>query len=150
MTDLYTSIIQFSLLTKYPPCKNIWTLGSEKRFSWSVSLSSFKKYVSPFNHVFSSRNSHWALVTRQAFLGFSRTRWFTFRHILKILLLRNLSPQCGARTYNPEIKSGTIYRLSQPGTPRYILNLWNELPFLKPGRTVGQSYWWHFFWPIKY
>lgn len=35
----------------------------------------------------------------------------------KILVLCNLYAQGGARTYNPEIKSGTLYQLSQPSAP---------------------------------
>ena len=42
--------------------------------------------------------------------------WILF-YFLKMYLLSNLCPQCGAQTHNPDIKSHMLHQLSQPGTP---------------------------------
>lgn len=48
-----------------------------------------------------------ALWIRAASSFFSRLKTF----------LSHLSTHCGARTHDPKIKTGTLYRLSQPGAP---------------------------------
>ena len=47
----------------------------------------------------------------------------------KILFLNNLYTQCGARTYNPEIKNHMLYQLSQPHIPG--CGIFWMLPYLK-------------------
>ena len=73
----------------------------------------------------------WLIQWRQeGSLSLSLSLSFSF---LKVLFVSNLYPQCGAQTYNSEIKRCMLYWLSQPGAPLltvFLTKFLNLLPCL--------------------